>query len=346
MRPEDFDYDLPPALIAQHPPATRTAARMLVMDPHDSDRFSDLGIQDLPNVIEQALIVTNDSAVIPARIFARDEYARQFELLLCNPRTLAEGQICEAWVRGGKRLKPGHILQIENCQLQFIERNPVDTRRFRFLLKIGDLQQELHNTGQIPLPPYIARPEGEKPEDRARYQTVFARDHGSIAAPTAGLHFDQDLLAQLDWVSITLHVGPGTFLPLEAEDVRQHRVGAEAFSISEATATAIMRAKAENRPVLAVGTTVTRALESVAHTYDGEIRACNSQTELVITPGFQFRVVDRLLTNFHLPKSSLLMLVSSFAGHTRTLNAYHHAVAQRYRFYSYGDCMLCSPPPR
>jgi S-adenosylmethionine:tRNA ribosyltransferase-isomerase len=290
------------------------------------------------------LIVVNDSKVVPARIYARRDDGKRFELLIVDPAPLGPGARVHAWIRGAKRLRSGERLQVEGAELtlRYAGRpaNEPDSRACVLEIIEGELLAGLDAAGELPLPPYISRPDGPSAQDRERYQTVFARDRGSVAAPTAGLHLDHALLDRLDHVAVTLHVGPGTFLPLEAEDVREHRVGAERYEISEQAAARIEAARADGRTILAVGTTVTRALESVAAAHAGTIVPGAGATELVITPGHRFLVVDRLLSNFHLPRSSLLMLVCSFAGRERVLAAYAEAVRAGYRFYSYGDCML------
>lgn len=348
--PADYDYALPDELIAQRPPAQRREARLLHL--RAGAPLEHLRVDALPRLLaadeRRPLVVLNDSKVVPARIYARRASGKRFELLVVDPAALARGGRFHAWIRGAKKLAPGTELAVEGAplRLRFVGRRADERDSRACVLEIveGELLAALDAAGELPLPPYIARgAQGPTREDRARYQTVFARDRGSVAAPTAGLHFDAELLAQIDHVSVTLHVGPGTFLPLEAEDVREHRVGAERFTIAADAAARIEAARAEGRPILAVGTTVTRTLESVAAAHEGRIVAGSGSTELVITPGHRFRVVERLLTNFHLPKSSLLMLVCSFAGRERVLQAYAAAVAERYRFYSYGDCMLLDP---
>lgn len=290
------------------------------------------------------LVVVNDSKVVPARIYARRDDGKRFELLVVDPAPLGPGAAVRAWIRGAKRLRVGELLRVDGADLtlryQGRPADEPDSRACELELVEGELLAGLDAAGELPLPPYIARPDGPSAADRERYQTVFARDQGSVAAPTAGLHLDHALLARLDHVAITLHVGPGTFLPIEAEDVREHRVGAERYEISNDAATRIEAARAQGRAIIAVGTTVTRTLESVAAANAGRIIAGAGATELVITPGHRFLVVDQLLTNFHLPRSSLLMLVCSFAGRERVLAAYAEAVRAGYRFYSYGDCML------
>jgi S-adenosylmethionine:tRNA ribosyltransferase-isomerase len=306
------------------------------------------GIADLPALLaaheRRPLVVLNDSRVVPARVHARrlgaGEAERKFELLICDPAAARPGALVRAWVRGAKRLRVGDRLGFGAVVLGYLGPDPIDTRARRFELLEGELLEVLEQTGELPLPPYVARPEGPSAHDRERYQTVFARDRGSVAAPTAGLHLDAELLAAIDHAFVTLHVGPGTFLPMDVADVREHRVGAERFTIPQASADAIADARAQGRPILAVGTTVTRTLESVAAANQGAIVAGSGATELVIGPEHRFRCVDMLLTNFHLPRSSLLMLVCSLAGRERVLAGYREALRAGYRFYSYGDCML------
>lgn len=351
LRPTDFDFELPPEQIAQHPPAKRRASRLLHVP-----RAGALGhhrVAELPALLARGarppLVVVNDSRVVPARIHARRASGKRFELLIVDPGPLGPGGRFSAWIRGAKKLDPGQELAVEGTalRLRYCGRrdDPRDSRACVVEIVAGELLDALEAVGELPLPPYIARPEGPSEADAARYQTVFARERGSVAAPTAGLHFDDALLAELDHVAITLHVGPGTFLPMEAEDVRAHRVGAERYTIGAEAAGRIEAARAEGRGILAVGTTVTRTLEAVAAAHDGRIVAGAGQTELVITPAHRFAVVDRLLTNFHLPRSSLLMLVCSLGGRERVLAAYAAAVAAGYRFYSYGDCMLVEARP-
>jgi S-adenosylmethionine:tRNA ribosyltransferase-isomerase len=347
--PADFDFVLPPEQIAQHPAPERRAARLLVLGQASLEHHQ---IADLPGLLERGaappLVVLNDSRVVPARVFARRESGKRFELLIVDPGPRGPGALVRAWVRGAKQLAEGESLAVEagDLVLRYLGRpapgDDADSRACVFEVVEGELLGALEAAGELPLPPYIARPEGPSSDDRSRYQTVYARDRGSVAAPTAGLHFDEELLARLDHVAITLHVGPGTFLPMSAADVRDHRVGSERFAISERAAARIEAARAEGRPILAVGTTVTRALESVAAAHGGRVVAGEGSTQLVITPAHRFAVVDMLMTNFHLPRSSLLMLVCSFAGRERTLAAYREAVAAGYRFYSYGDAMLLS----
>ncbi len=343
--PADYDFELPPEQIAQQPAAERRAARLLVIG---RDTLEHHRVAELPELLAgldpAPLIVVNDSRVVPARVHARRETGKRFELLIVDPGRREPGERVRAWVRGAKKLGVGEVLQLEGgaLSLRYLGREDADpdSRACTFEVVDGELLTALEAAGELPLPPYIARPSGPSAADLDRYQTVFARERGSVAAPTAGLHLDEALLAGLDHVAITLHVGPGTFLPMETADVREHRVGAERYDISADAAARIEAARAQGRPILAVGTTVTRTLESVAAGHDGRIVPGAGATELVITPDHRFAVVDMLMTNFHLPCSSLLMLVSSFAGRERVLAAYREAVAAGYRFYSYGDASL------
>lgn len=337
MGPEAFDYALPSALVAQHPATRRGDARMLVV--HDGGARTDTIARALPtHVPADALVVVNDSRVVPARVNAtREGDDRPFELLVVAPAPgLGTGALVDAWVRGGKKLKDGDRVRAGTLVLVAEGGSTGRARRFRVLE--GDVLAALHAVGSTPLPPYIARPHGPEADDALRYQTIYAGPEGSVAAPTAGLHLEPDVLAQLDVVRVQLHVGPGTFLPMDVADVQDHRVDPERISVDVDAAARIEDARASGRPVLAVGTTVVRALESIARA--GAIVPTDTTTDLVIKPGHRFAVVTHLLTNFHLPRSSLLMLVCTFAGRERVLASYEHAVATGYRFYSYGDCML------
>lgn len=342
--PDDFDYALPEALIAQAPAAQRADARLLAL----TDPLFHGHIRDLARVLpEGALVVLNDSRVVPARMhLARASDGRAFEILWCAPTpTTAPGDTLTAWVRGAKRLRDDDVLVADGVRLGFRGPDAIDPRARTFEVLEGDLFRLAMEGGDIPLPPYIQRPDGTREEDRDRYQTVFARAPGSVAAPTAGLHFTQALLERVDHVKITLHVGPGTFLPMEVDDVRAHRVGVERFEVSSATAARIEAARQEGRPIVSVGTTTTRALESIARRHDGRIVAGAGATDLVITPGFEWQVISGLLTNFHLPRSSLLMLVCSLGGVAAVMEAYRAAVRASYRFYSYGDAMYVPRAP-
>jgi S-adenosylmethionine:tRNA ribosyltransferase-isomerase len=338
VKPEAFDYALPPEQIAQHPAPRREAARMMVLR-GEAPRVDAHVAAVREHLPPGALLVVNASRVVPARIDLIRSDGRRFELLVCAPAPgLGPGTSVRAWVRGAKRLRIGDVLAVDGLSLVYRGTDAIDGRARLFEVVTGEVLPALHARGRVPLPPYIDRAVDEA--DRQRYQTVYAGSDGSVAAPTAGLHLDEALVEALDPVRITLHVGPGTFLPMDVEDVRQHRVGAERIEIDESAATRIEAARAEGRAVVAVGTTVVRALESVALAHGGAVLPTRAPTDLVVTPGFRFQVIDHLLTNFHLPRSSLLMLVCSFGGHARVMAAYEDAVRSGYRFYSYGDCML------
>jgi S-adenosylmethionine:tRNA ribosyltransferase-isomerase len=336
----DFAYDLPPELIAQAPSPTRTGSRLLHVA---GDRLADLTFADLPNLLRAGdLLVFNDTRVIKARVHGRKPTGGKVEIMV--ERVVADN---EAWVQlrashapdvGGTLLLPG------DATANVVAR---DDRfwRLRFM-NTGSLVAWLERHGDIPLPPYISRSPAH--DDDARYQTVYAREPGAVAAPTAGLHFDEPMLADLgrrgvERAFVTLHVGAGTFAPVKSNDLAQHRMHSEWYRIPEETAQMVRAARARGGRVIAVGTTSLRALESAAGA-DG-LRAGAGETSLFVTPGYRFRVVDVLLTNFHLPKSTLLMLVSAFAGYENIRAAYAHAIAEKYRFFSYGDAMLLIPAP-
>ncbi|MCA9720381.1 MAG: tRNA preQ1(34) S-adenosylmethionine ribosyltransferase-isomerase QueA [Myxococcales bacterium] len=344
IRPDDFDFTLPVEQIAQAPAQRRGDARMLVVlgDAAPAHHVA----RELPGVLpNHALVVVNDSGVVPARVYARctegRARGRRFELLVCAPGAYPPGARISAWVRGARRLGPGDLLEISGLVLRYEGSPPngADPRARVFTILRGDLLETLEGAGEVPLPPYIQRPDGPAASDRQRYQTVYAGHSGSVAAPTAGLHWEPEVLARLDVAPLTLHVGPGTFLPMDVEDVEQHRVGAERVQLTESTAERIRAAQRAGRPIVAVGTTATRTLEAIAADF-GEIRPYSGSVDRVITPRHAWRVVDILVTNFHLPRSSLLMLVCSLGGRERVLDAYRLAVAAGYRFYSYGDCMV------
>jgi S-adenosylmethionine:tRNA ribosyltransferase-isomerase len=346
-----YDFDLPPDRIAQAPLAERDASRLLVLD-RSTGALAHSTFSALPELLHPGdLLVTNRSRVFPARLLGRRPGGGAAELLLV--RRLEPG-LWEAMVRPGRRLRPGVVVEIGPGVRARIEGPgvrapspvadvaPSALRRVRLVFDELSEEAALERHGHVPLPPYIRR--ADAPSDRARYQTVYAREGGSVAAPTAGLHFTRALLERLEErgierVELVLHVGPGTFRPVEVEDVRAHSVLPERYDIPEATAGAVDRARAEGRRVIAVGTTATRALESALGP-EGRLRAGEGETSLVIVPGFPFRAVDGLVTNFHLPRSSLLLLVGAFGGRERVLQAYAEAVRQGYRFYSYGDAML------
>jgi S-adenosylmethionine:tRNA ribosyltransferase-isomerase len=351
----DFDYDLPADLIAQEPPAERGASRMLVMD-RATGAFRDSFFSGFGEELRPGdLLVLNDSRVIPARLFARRTLVRererptgQIEVMLTAP---ARENLWRALVRPGRKVAIGERLVFPApdggiaLEAEVVERGKFGERLLAFAPPKDandDFFAVLDRIGHVPLPPYIHRDDADA--DRERYQTVFARERGSVAAPTAGLHFTPAMLDTLkargvEIAHVTLHVGLGTFAPLRVDRVDEVRLHSERYTISEQAADAIRRTRAEKRRVVAVGTTVVRTLESAARE-TGEVKAHSRETEIFIAPGFKFRIVDALLTNFHLPQSSLLMLVSAFAGREHVLAAYRHAVLERYRFFSYGDCMF------
>lgn len=344
MKIEDFDYWLPGELIAQHPPAQRDASRMLILNRAEAS-WHDSRFAELPTLVREGdVVVVNDTRVFPARLTgAREPSGGRVELFLIAERG---PQTWEALARPARRLQAGARVQFGAGRLsaEVIATLEEGRRLLRFDCDAHALESLLDELGQTPLPPYIKR-EGESLDaDRERYQTVYARERGAIAAPTAGLHFTPQVIEELKArgahvVSLTLHVGYGTFEPVRVHDLQEHSVSPERYIIGEEAAATINRARAGGGRVLAIGTTTTRALES-AVSERGRIEAGARSTELTITPGYKFRAVDALLTNFHLPRSSLLVLVASFAGRELALAAYRHAVAARFRFYSYGDCML------
>lgn len=332
MKTAEFDYALPEELIAQHPAAERTASRLLHLDAR-SGALEDLRFIELPRLIgPHDLLVLNDTRVVKARLFGRKQTGGKVEVFV--ERILSDYEAL-ALMRSGHRPHPGYALTVgENVRVDVLGYEE-ELYRLRFSEPVAEV---LERDGNVPLPPYIRHLPDRK--DAERYQTVFAEKPGAVAAPTAGLHFDramlQGLSAQGTHIShITLHVGAGTFRPVRGENLESHRMHSERYEVPGETAKAIEAARARKGRVLAVGTTVLRALETWAKT--GEPAG---ETDLFIYPGFSFRVVDRLLTNFHLPKSSLLMLVAAFAGLENIRRAYAHAIAERYRFFSYGDAML------
>ena len=336
MKLADFDYVLPPELIAQHPAAERAASRLLRVEP--SGELRDLAFRDLPALLDAGdLLVCNDTRVIKARLRGRKDTGGEVEVLV--ERVLG-ADTALAHVRASKTPKPGRRLVFAPGVTAEVTGRRDDLFELRFEAAQGVLDI-LATHGEVPLPPYITH--APQSDDESRYQTVYATVPGAVAAPTAGLHFDAALLAALQAKGIasarvTLHVGAGTFQPVRGEDISAHVMHAEWYSIPEATVNAIATTKARGGRVVAVGTTTLRALESAAAA--GPLCAQSAETRLFIVPGFRFQVVDRLVTNFHLPKSTLLMLVSAFSGTDLIRRAYAHAVAQRYRFFSYGDAML------
>ncbi|WP_068803918.1 tRNA preQ1(34) S-adenosylmethionine ribosyltransferase-isomerase QueA [Thauera phenolivorans] len=337
----DFDYHLPPERVAQAPLPERSASRLLVVD---RDRFVDRRFTDLPELVRAGdLLVFNDTRVIHARLYGRKESGGQVEVLV--ERAIGPHEAL-AQVRASKSPKAGSRLRLADDAFEVEVLGRVG--EFFHLRFPGDedLVAVLERHGRLPLPPYITREAGEA--DESRYQTVFARAPGSVAAPTAGLHFDEDVLARIAargakcaW--LTLHVGAGTFQPVRVDDLGEHRMHRERYVIPQETVEAIAATRAAGGRVIAVGTTSMRALEAAAQ--EGPLEAGSGETEIFILPGFRFQVVDALVTNFHLPKSTLLMLVSAFAGMQTIRRAYAHAVAQHYRFFSYGDAMFLTRNP-
>lgn len=340
MRRADFHYELPSGLIAQAPLERRSASRLLVLDGRDG-RIEDRRFSDLPQLLRAGdLLVVNDTRVVQARVHARKATGGRVELLL--ERALDERRgLFQA--RASKPLREGAELLLAGAARARVLASHEDLIEIDFSEPLADY---LARHGEVPLPPYIDR----QPDaaDRERYQTVFARTDGAVAAPTAGLHFDDDLLRELASAgigrsSVTLHVGAGTFQPVRAENLDDHRMHAERIEVTPETCAAIADTRARGGRVIAVGTTVVRSLETAATS--GELRPFQGETTLFIRPGHVFRVVDVLITNFHLPESTLLMLVCAFGGHANVLQAYAHAVRERYRFFSYGDAMLILPQP-
>ena|SRR5438128_433985 len=363
MRIEELDYELPPELIAQRPLERRDASRMLLLD-RTSGRYEDRLFEELPKLLRgDELIVYNNARVIPARLFGkrkgvhsqpptratRQEYLQgQVEVFLTRR---LEQNVWEALVRPGRKLPCGERIVFGSGELEgeIVSRGELGLRTIRFSSATSqEVDRLLESLGHVPLPPYIERK--DEASDRMRYQTIFAKQPGAVAAPTAGLHFTPEILAKIhergvETCEVTLDVGLGTFQPIHVEDLKDHVMHAERYEIPEEVAEKISAARASGRKILAVGTTVVRTLE------DAALRAAQSEStklvlsgsaeaQLFITPGFAFRGVDALLTNFHLPRSTLLALVCAFAGRDHVLDAYRHAVEAKYRFYSYGDCML------
>ncbi len=343
MNISDFDYHLPEELIAQQPLSPRDASRMLILNRQDGT-WSDTRFSSFPEYLRKGdLVVINNTQVFPARLFAeRASTGGRVEVLLTKE---IEPLVWEALMRPGNRLKEGDLLRFAQSDLraEVLNGPGPEMRRLRFN-SAEAFEVVLDQFGQMPLPPYIKRLQGSSTEDRESYQTIYARERGAIAAPTAGLHFTPEVLQQIrnrnvEVVEITLHVGYGTFEPVRVVEIEDHTVRPEAFVISNLAAERINATKANGGRVIAIGTTTTRALEA-ATGHDNLVHPARGAASLTITPGYNFKVTDVLLTNFHLPQSSLLLLVSAFASRELALAAYNHAVMERYRFYSYGDCML------
>lgn len=345
MRVDDFDFPLPEAQIAQHPPAVRGTSRLMVLD-RATGRTTVGQVSDVTRWLRSGdVLVVNDTRVFPARLLGRRlPGGGRLECLLVEAHG---GDRWDALVHPGQRLKVGSRFVCEGAggaiHGEIVARSDFGRRTVQLRAEgFADVDRGIEAIGHMPLPPYIHRP--DEGEDRERYQTVFARERGSVAAPTAGLHFTPALLDDLraggvEIVTVTLHVGYGTFKPVRVEEIEDHVVDPERYEVPEATAAAINRARAEGRRIVVVGTTSTRALESAVDA-QGQVRAGAATTSLYIRPGHRFRVVDALMTNFHVPRSSLLFLVCAFAGREAVLEAYARAVAEGFRFYSYGDAML------
>lgn len=361
MLVSDFHFDLPAELIAQQPLAARDASRMLHLQ-RATGQYSDGPFRDFPDLLQPSdLLVFNNTRVFPARLYGRREGARAQAVSPHNPaaRDFLQGRIevlltrqlsadpndWECLVRPGRKIGIGeHLLfgEHEELKAEVLARAEFGERRIRFQ-PVGDFYSVLDRIGHVPLPPYIARPDSSG--DLDRYQTVYADQRGSVAAPTAGLHFTPEILDRIrqrgvETVEITLHVGLGTFQPVRVERVEDHKIHSESYSISPSAASAINQALHASRRVVAVGTTTVRTLEHAFLRGAGAILPGAASADIFIYPRFEFKVANAMLTNFHLPQSTLLMLVSAFAGKENVLRAYQHAVAERYRFYSYGDCMF------
>ena len=336
MKRSDFHFDLPAGLIAQQPLERRSDSRLLHLSLRKGG-FSDRLFRELPALLrEDDLLVFNDTRVIPARLHGRKETGGKVEIML--ERLLTDWE-CLAQLRVSKSPHAGSTIFLEDgSRLEVIGR---EGSFFRLRCLDGSLGDLLQRLGHVPLPPYITRE--DTAADRERYQTVYARNPGAVAAPTAGLHFDRDMLDKIDLqgvgrVCVTLHVGAGTFQPVRSENIEDHRMHAEYLEVSESVCEAIEQAKNRGGRIIAVGTTAVRSLETAAA--DGELRPFSGDSRIFIYPGYEFKVIDGLITNFHLPESTLLMLVSALAGFEETRAAYRHAVQEKYRFFSYGDAML------
>jgi S-adenosylmethionine:tRNA ribosyltransferase-isomerase len=360
MNVDEFDYQLPPELIAQRPLQERDTSRMMVVD-RTADTFADRTFRDLPAILQPGdLLVLNNTRVFPARLLgrrkgvkaqsvgkynpARRQYlTAEIEILLVRHE---DNQVWQALVHPGRKVPVGEVINVGDDELEaeVLSRGEHGLRRVRLrTTQEGTVEQTIDRLGHVPLPPYIRRTDNQS--DREAYQTLYAKARGAVAAPTAGLHFTRSVFEALrargvETCEVTLHVGLGTFRPVRTDSVEDHKMDAEQFEVSQPAAAAINLARREGRRIVAVGTTSVRTLEHVARRHAGRILAGGGEADLFIVPGFQFQVIGGLLTNFHLPRSTLLMLVSAFGGLDLITRAYQHAIEQRYRFYSYGDCML------
>lgn len=340
----EFDYELPEDLIAQLPADKRENSRMLVLN-RGKHSISHKHFYDIVDLIEpNSLLVLNNTKVLPARLYGTKETGAKIEIFLLKQK---ENDSWEVLIKPSKRVKSGTIVKVsDELSVEVLERLEDDGEWLVKLIYNGNLLDVLHRNGNIPLPPYIERKlqsEDIKKLDFERYQTVYAKDEGSVAAPTAGLHFTEEILQKLkdkgvEIAYVTLNVGLGTFRPVKCENVLEHKMHSETFEITQEAADAINSAKMCGKKIIAVGTTTVRTLETAYQKY-GEIKACHDHSELFIYPPYDFKVIDNLITNFHLPKSTLLMLVSALAGKDFIFEAYKEAIENRYRFFSYGDCM-------
>ena len=342
----EFDYNLPENLIAQLPADKRENSKMMVLE-KDTQSIQHKHFYDIVDLIdENSILVLNNTKVMPARLYGmKEETGAKIEVFLLKQ---LEGKTWETLIKPSKRVKEGTIIKIsDELSAKAIEKTEEDGGWIVELIYEGNILEVLHRNGNIPLPPYIERKlanEDIKKLDFERYQTVYAKDEGSVAAPTAGLHFTKEILQKLqdkgvEIAYVTLNVGLGTFRPVKCENILEHKMHSETFEISEETARKINEAKAKGKKLVAVGTTTVRTLETAYQKY-GCIKACHDHSELFIYPPYEFKVIDELITNFHLPKSTLLMLVSALAGKNFIFKAYNEAIENNYRFFSYGDCMF------
>lgn len=352
MRVDQFDFELPNERIALRPARPRDAARLLVVRPGATPPLADCGVRDLPGLLEPGdALVFNDTRVIPAQLEGRRTRGSVSAGISATLHLRAGADRWRAFVRPAKKLEPGDTLVFENagaCLTATVSEKAEGGEVLLVFDSSGpDLDAAIAAVGHIPLPPYIALKRGEDAQDRQDYQTIFAARNGAVAAPTAGLHFTPDLLQAVadrgvEQHRVTLHVGAGTFLPVKADDTDDHRMHAEWGEVGEETAQALRTVKARGNRVVSVGTTSLRILESAAQA-SGDIQAFTGETSIFITPGYRFRAIDAMMTNFHLPRSTLFMLVSAFSGLETMRAAYAHAIEGRYRFYSYGDASLLFP---
>lgn len=346
MHITEFDYELPEELIAQRPSEKRENSKMMVLDRKNHQILHKNFFNIVDFLDENCVLILNNTKVMPARLYGYKDTGAKIEVFLLKKQE--NENLWEVLIRPSKRVRVGTIIKIsDELSVEVLMPLPDDGKWLVKMIYEGDLFKILHRVGNIPLPPYIERKmasEEIRQLDFERYQTVYAKDEGSVAAPTAGLHFTEDILNQLKAKGVeigyvTLDVGIGTFRPVKCENILDHKMDSEAFEISEETAELINRAKAQGKKIVAVGTTTVRTLETAYKIY-GEIKACRNASELFIYPPYEFKVVDKLITNFHLPKSTLLMLVSALASRQFIFEGYEEAIKEKYRFYSYGDCMF------